>query len=300
MAWNGSIDKGGDSAQTSAKKRAKARKPSPLRGVVAGVFVVAIVGFSITFFCLNRHSPTVAIHENAKTNAVDGSVTRVVKHIKNDSPAPGRSQEPSREIVSLPSVSNDDGVEAVSSNAIDVSSLDDRVKSQRNRPLKSHMEQLISMAVPSTPGGMVPPLPIMSGEAANEEENVKAEIADIQRGFANELKADDSDSDAMLERKEVVSIGKDEFKQLMKEGYTLRQYVEALRERYNDDAEFLNEAKKIMDETLDDATVSDEDCQAMKAKIDKLLSERGMQPLDSSYDLNVVDPEHDTIQGVER
>ncbi len=273
-------------------------------GLVKGLaaLVIILAGAAIAYFCLSRTSTPDVVNgqEKSRGSAIKdfgGGVT-----VTRPEPiSEVRAKQNGRRVVShaveeRSSVSNESAAaEAASDNAAVVSNNGERVA--RRSPFKSQMEQLISMAVPATQGGVVPPLPVLSEEESEKVENATAEIADIMKGFANELKAEETDSDATLERKEVVSVGKEEFGRLIKEGYTLRQYVEALRKRYNDDAVFLSEAQKIMGETLDDPTVSDEDCQAMKTKIDKLLEERGMKPLDPDYDLNGTDTENDTTQG---
>ena len=294
MNWNGS---GGRSKASGATSLKTAARFPVVRGIVAGIIVVALaVVFHFAFFSSTKEP------QRGNVTKTRGQISEV-KPSKPAKAAPvddqhvsSKRSDPLHDVATSSSMADDVSAEVVSTGVVAVSNDGKDVEARLKRPLKSHMEQLISMAVPATEGGVVPPLPVLVGEEADKVENVKAELADIEKGFANELKEEETDSDKMLERKELVHMGKEEFKQLMKEGYTLRQYVEALRDRYNADAEFLSEAQKIMGETIDDVNVSDEDCRAMKAKIDKLLQERGMRPLGPDYDLDSDDNENDTSE----
>ena len=271
-------------SKRSGKKNAVST--NVFRGILAGVLVVCGVIAAWHFFVTSGDKSSTNVAKNDKKSfqapvivkkgsAAVEKVKQEPRVLKPDDPAVGPQQD-----VVEPKTESPDAV--ADTNA------EDSVEKRLNRPLKSHREQLISMAIPSAPGVIVPPLPVLSDEEADKEENVRAELADIAKGFENELKIEEKDTDSDIERKELVAAGKEEFGQYIKDGYTLRKYVEALREKYNDDAEFLSEAQKIMGNTLEDPSVSDEECQAMKAKIDELLSRRGMQPLGSDYDLNTI------------
>ena len=265
------------------------------RGVLAGMLVVLGALAAWYFFAMPGVNPSEngakKIGKSPSAPVTTRNISNPVEKSKNEPlmPKVGDSSDGSRMDVAEPGEEVPSEVSAATNDS-------DSVEKRLDRPLKSHMEQLISMAIPSAPGNIVPPLPVLSEEEADKEENATAEIADIAKGFENELKIEEKDTDADIERKELVAAGKEEFRQYIKDGYTLRKYVEALRQKNNDDAEFLGEAQKIMGDTLENPSISDEECQAMKAKIDELLERRGLQPLGPDYDLNAMYDEEPETQ----
>ena len=140
--------------------------------------------------------------------------------------------------------------------------------------LKSAMEHFINMAIPRNPGDDVPPIPIP--EDFNSENESSAEIADIEKGLKNVIKAEENDNEELLWRKADIDAAKQEFKDLRAQGYRLKDYLEALQKKFNDDAFFLADAQKLVSEQFDNEDLTDEKYEELKSKVDKMLEDRGL------------------------
>jgi hypothetical protein len=135
------------------------------------------------------------------------------------------------------------------------------------------VDQLIIMAVPSTPGASVPPLPVVSDEALAEE---------LISALTQPLEVEEDDDAQTLERKEQVAQGRLEIGEAVERGeMTVSEYVNALREQANDNAEFLGEAQKVHNEIFNDEEVSDEQYEAARDQINEKLRERGLPEIDA-------------------
>ena len=133
-------------------------------------------------------------------------------------------------------------------------------------------EQLIAMATPSFPGASVPPLPNLT--EADAEKAFRASQRHV-------LSAQEDDSEAVLEKKIVVAGAKEEFAELREsEGWTFVEYLNALRDKANDDAGYMAEAHKVIDEIYHDQTVSDEDYVKYRDQVNEKLRERGLPEID--------------------
>lgn len=144
---------------------------------------------------------------------------------------------------------------------------------RRPRPVFTNgVEQLIALATPSTPGGRVPPLPMITDEGLAKE---------LKKAMGHVIKAEEGDSETTLEKKIFVAQAKEEFLELReKEGYSISEYVNALRDQANSDADFLAEAHKISNELYHDETVSDEDYVKYRDQINEKLAERGLPAIE--------------------
>ena len=95
------------------------------------------------------------------------------------------------------------------------------------------------------------------------------------------MRAEDGDSEATLEKKLVVATAKDEFRELRDtEGYTFSEYLNALRDQANHDADFLAEAHKMSEQLYHDEAVSDEDYVKYRDQINQKLKERGLPEIE--------------------
>lgn len=133
------------------------------------------------------------------------------------------------------------------------------------------IEQLLNMVIPSTPGAEVPPLPIISDADAKE----------LERALKHKIAVVEGDDEKAIERKMLITQGKLEIEEQHREGgLTVSEYVNALRDQYNDNAEFLAEARKVDQQIYEDAEMTDEDYLAARAQINAKLKERGLPELE--------------------
>jgi len=155
--------------------------------------------------------------------------------------------------------------EAVSSNVADSA---DAPTNTPPKPLfKTGAEQLLALATPSVPGAMVPPLPYVTEESLKE---------DLEKAMRTVIKPEKEDTEETLERKLTVAAQKEEFRKLREQGMTFTQYLEAMREKNNDDAQLLSDAHKLDEELYKDETISDEDYKKHRRQINEALRERGL------------------------
>lgn len=139
---------------------------------------------------------------------------------------------------------------------------------EKKAAFKNGAEQLIALATPSEPGGRVPPLPPITNESVARE---------LKEAMEHVIEAEDDDSEATLEKKVVVATAKNEFRELRdSEGYTFAEYLNALRDQANLNADFLAEAHKMSEELYHDESVSDEDYIKYRDQINEKLRERGL------------------------
>ena len=279
--------------RSSSTPKPAQKKPSAVRGIVAGIVVVLLALAGAWFFLgdsLTSTAPkdkkTKTIKEvkpvkiSMKTNAVERIASKPTSVSKANRSV---DDQPARQ----PTQTNDTTV---------ATNKPKKVK----RVFKSQMEMFLNMAIPTKPGERMPPVPIPDfDENADEEtqiESVKAELADIEKGFKNELKIKEGDSDALAERKAIVTDAKAEFKELMKEGMTLKQYIKALQDKFNADADFVGEAQKMVDANYNDQTLSNEDYQKLKAKVDKLLEDRGLPATEDEDTIAAKEAEEEQVK----
>lgn len=152
------------------------------------------------------------------------------------------------------------------------SAMTNSVAKKKKPAFSNAAEQLIALATPSEPGGYVPPLPEITDEGIAEE---------LSKAMGNVIKAEDGDSEKTLEKKITVAEAKEEFKELnATEGFTFTEYLNALRDKANENAEFLGEAHKVSSELYHDQSVSDEDYLEYREAINEKLRERGLPEIE--------------------
>lgn len=138
------------------------------------------------------------------------------------------------------------------------------------RTFKNPMDQLLAMVTPRNAGDAVPPVPVTDDMEFS---------ADDERKILERLTADDRDSEAVLERKELVQALRDEYFELKKRGWTFVEYIKALEAKANLDCEVLEESQRIHETIFNDASISDEAYAKTLAEINKMLAERGIKPI---------------------
>ena len=143
---------------------------------------------------------------------------------------------------------------------------------RKERLFKHGTEQLLALATPAAPGMPVPPLPMIADESVAE---------DLKQAMRNTIAAAPGDTERTLEIKMTVAQQKEEFRELRQSGMTFSEYVNALRNKFNDDARFLAEAKEMDEYLFHDATVSDADYKAYREELNRYLRERGLPELET-------------------
>lgn len=147
---------------------------------------------------------------------------------------------------------------------------DIQVKVILRQLFKTETEQLLAMAIPSSPGAGVPPIPFPDGVDFSK---------DMKKAFSSIIKAEESDDENSLEIKLAVAEHKEELAEFEKEGWSLQEYANAIRDKYNEDNAFLAECHEVLEKTYSDETVSDEAYLAFKKQVNEKLKERGLPEL---------------------
>ena len=194
--------------------------------------------------------------------------------------APAEAQEPApkaagREPLPLPKLScgRVETREAISApQPLDEMKQEVRKLTKARGPFTNGVEQLIALATPPYPGATVPPLPPITDESVAKS---------LKEAMSHEIMAEEGDTEAMLEKKAVVTSAKIEFSELRdREGYGFTEYVNALRDKANADAEFMSEAHRLADEIYHDAGVSDDDYVKYREELNEKLRERGLPEIE--------------------
>jgi len=134
------------------------------------------------------------------------------------------------------------------------------------------IEQLINMALPAAPGAPVPPLPVISDEGLAGE---------LRRAMKSKISVAEGDDERTLSRKIAVQQGKMELGELTsRREMTVAEYINALRDQGNDNAEFMKEAHALNEELYHDEKMSDEEYKSARAIINEKLRERGLPEIE--------------------
>ena len=161
-------------------------------------------------------------------------------------------------------------VSAVTTNGEEIAEVEE--VPEKKEPMFRHgAEQLLALATPAQPGAPVPPLPKITDESVAE---------DLAKAMSDTIRPSPGDTERTLETKLNVAQQKEEFRDLRKEGMTFVEYVNALRDKFNEDAAYLAEARKLDESLFNDKEVSDKDYKAYREELNNSLRERGLPELE--------------------
>ena len=133
-------------------------------------------------------------------------------------------------------------------------------------------EQLLAMATPPDPSQPVPPLPNLEGEDNKEE---------LEKALNNVIVPTTNDTIGSLQMKMNVAEQKEEFRKLRAEaGWTFKEYLTALREKHNEDAQYIAEAHRVNEENYSNPEMTDEEYLRQRKLINDALRERGLPELE--------------------
>ena len=267
MAWNGSDGK--KTQKMAAGEARKARRPYAMWAAVIAVVVVAGAALWVFFgggTPKEKAKPEKAVEQKKPAKPI---APRPAK------PAPSK-KDATYEPLPMPKLS---GERIETREAIPAPQSLEEMKEQAEKqakkkryPFTNGVEQLIALATPPYPGAKVAPLPPITDEAVAKS---------LKEAMEHTIVAEEGDSEAVLDKKIVVASAKMEFEELReKEGYGFTEYVNALRDKANADAEFLAEANKVADELYHDAGISDEDYVQYREELNKKLRERGLPEIE--------------------
>ena len=258
-----------------AKERLVARRrPARVvsrRGVIAGMLVAVLVGTTV-WFLIGRNPESNAEAEPRTRKSFRPETKDKRKKVQKrpqisskspSLPIPKISRERIEARQDIPAPQPLAEMEATLTNINIIT---------KKTAFRNGAEQLITLATPAMPGLSVPPLPHISEESV---------VGGMEKAMNGAVVAEEGDSVSLLEKKLVVAQAKEEFRELRdKEGWGFAEYLNALRDKANADAEFLTESHKLADEIYHDKTISDETYIKYRDQINEKLRERGLPEID--------------------
>ncbi|MGI6496878.1 MAG: hypothetical protein ACOX5G_12510 [Kiritimatiellia bacterium] len=140
---------------------------------------------------------------------------------------------------------------------------------------KTHTEQLISMMEGIPAGVPVPPLPLSDIDDLE---------ADADEAAVTDIVINEDDSERLEAHKVKVGWTKLDLAEARKEGWTTVEYLKALEQVRNEDAQFAHEKRQEFDALLADAELSDDECLAGLEEINAELEERGLPPIKPRFE----------------
>lgn len=267
--WNGS-GMGGNS--TPIKPKATAKKPSPVRGLVAGaVLVAAVIGCYFAFFSgsekpqkvVEQKKPT-AIKE-VKPAAAPKAVEKVKPEkpkrlTKKGTPIPDRVQPDEHGVLRWPG-----GLRWVDTNDLDI------VKHPAPRRIFKHpSENQIAMMLEMDPTKMAP---FLVGHRPKFGDRF---IADFNASLYEEIKINDDDPPEDVELKKAVIETKKELHEAMNRGENIAEIMNNAQKELDALCLCYQDIKQEMQKTLKDDTVSDEDAEIFIEAANKILEQKGL------------------------
>lgn len=264
--WNRSKRPAGGSSGSIGR-----RAPSPLRGICIGIVVVLLAVLAGWLAIRHERRPSAENREIAEKTRGKSASKKQNGSLPKSAPA---STSPSTPREAAPEVGADAvrNTEPGQDQGVTEASTNDVAGTGRRKVLFTNpMDQLMSMVAPREPGDSVPPVPINDDMAFTPEQ---------ENQMFERLVALDDDSDAVLERKELVQSMRDEYLELKKtRGWKFVDYIRALEAKANLDSDVLAESWKIHDTVFNDPEISDEKYEETLQKINKVLEERGIKPI---------------------
>ena len=254
----------------SAESKVTAKKkPSPVRGIVAGGIVILLAAAAYFLFMRGPERPAASDPKDGKRAIKEATPSSAKRPARADAHggAAGVGQR-----AGTTSAQQNEGTASVQQQGVatNAEGAAGKEKPKDNRTFKNAMDQLLSMVMPHEVGGDVPPLPISDDMVFSGED---------EKAILERLTADEKDSDAVLERKELVQAMRDEYLDLKKRGWTFIDYLKALEAKHRLDTEVRDESYKLHETVFNDPQISDEKYLETLGKINEVLSQRGIKPI---------------------
>lgn len=226
MAWNQST---GEATKPTPKK------PSAMRGVIAGVVVVA-AAVAVAIYFMSRKSAHVEVVELEINPGLIKEVKPTVattNALATSTPAPApEPAEPKplkwlgHNVVKFTAQTNEAAGIIVESYVTDDGKLHKHIIERDDQPFDNVADQTIAMAISTPPGKIMPALPLYPGFERDFEEAMKKPV---------EFKDDDTPEVRQL--KEQVAATRESVKQMLAEGQTIREILTEHQKIWNENAE---------------------------------------------------------------
>ncbi len=239
------------------------------------LLVAALAGVAVAVIFMLATPPRASESETASAKQKSSAGVRVKNKSRNKSDAQAKNPATNKAAASLPRpkvsrerIEKRENIPAPPPVEELNAALTNATKKTVKVPFRNRSEQLIALALPSSPGAPVPPLPPVTDESLAKH---------LEKDLNHVIKAEEGDSEELLEKKVTVLSAKDEFRELReREGWSFTEYIQALRDKANEDSAFLAEAHKLCDELYHDKTISDVEYVKYRDEVNEKLRERGL------------------------
>lgn len=256
----------------------KTAKSSSLRfcGLIAGA-VVAVAGLCVLVFLFGGTGNEAGVKVGDKSRALKSVKVEKTRERREDANAHTKREPVRSAPTDVPTVERKPALPRTRESVAPPVPLADLV--ERALPprqlFKTATESYISMAIPESPEVGVPPIPISDDDDFSE---------DMKKAFSTPITADEHDDESSVRRKLAVLDAKEELRELaVKEHWTLQQYVNAVREKFLMDSEYLADCHETIERAYQDPEIDDNSYVAMRDKINETLRERGLPEI-ASYE----------------
>ena len=285
MAWNGSNDTEGSKAKPSTKT--KARKPSPLRGVIAGMLVVAFaIGSYLYFFTENKvQQKSGELKEQKRAVTIKevrpAPAPRPVEVQQTSSPRPAKVEKPIWERP-IPEGLGEDSREAWKRRMAYEKKLatDERLKRYlknfKPKPsiYKTGTEQVLDWIFYTKVGDHPPPpLPQVSQFELNHIDEILDSVNEIN----------DDDDKSMVERKQIVDEVKKELKKYLEDGGSVQDFLEHYRNELVAAHEMKSMVASEIDKEINESENSEKSIKFIE-KANRVLEDRGIPAVELTED----------------
>jgi len=252
VAWN---------HQTEPVKPVKTKSPSAVRGVLAGVVVVAVVGVGL-FFALSGDKSVAKKSAEKKPAAIKEVKPAAAPKAEPVAPAavkapPPAKTEPDTNIVWV-------GKQSYITKTDDGKSITIYVDNPDEVKTPPIFEVGLNNFLTNftTPGEDVPETPM---EVSNDE---------VMAALMEKIEIKDDDSDEVKFQKEAVTLLREELRAYIKDGRTSAEFIRDIQRRQQMEAEHVREARGMIMESL----ANDDPAEARKLydAINKHMNEKGL------------------------
>ena len=268
MGWNGSAQTGG----APVKPMPPAKRPSALIWLFVGAACVVVIAV-ICFLLLSSSDDTPEnVPKKGSVSAAKPSKKQTAGVVQGAEAADKDADTPKNAapVERKPPLKQTRESIAPPAPLADVA---EKLKPP-SMPFGTSTENYIAMAIPSEPGVGIPPIPIPEDVDFSE---------DMKKAFSTPIVAEDGDTEESIKRKIAVLDHKEELQQLAsKEGWTLPEYVNAIRDKYIAANEYLAECHEILERAYADPDIGDDSYIAMRDKINETLKNRGLPEIMSA------------------
>ena len=258
MGWNGS---GGGS--TPVKPKVTAKRPSPVRSVIAGLVVVAAV--CVAYFAFFSGSEKPQVEKADKERGCIKEVTPVAAP-KAALATPAKKGETATKVAVKSETNGVRYAEAKARKQIHGSrERHEESIARGEKPRFSHTSEnfLAQYAIPGIP---VPPTPV-----------TKMMEQDFVAALLDKIEILDTDTEEDIQYKEIVAGMKEEAREWIKAGGTLQGYFDELNKRQQTEANYRSEAQGMVMKTLREGNA--EEAYTLWKGFNKHLKEKGIAEL---------------------